>query len=165
MQRSSWVVLLLKIDHDSAISIKRRCAALSVTPPASKGDRGLFFCAALCDDGGPNCILRRPNPAQMQHRKDTPFVASLYRRRPRIGPCRFGVPLKVENLNHAVPYCLAPEGFFDRDGFDVRCVAAVLGLQCRPQLLTYSGVIQPTPSPQRPPKLLGTHLKLGLVFT
>ena len=62
----------------------------------------------------------------MQHGKEPPLVASLYRRRPGVGFVGLGMAVNSENVNDTVPYGFTLEYFFDRRRLDKRSRAAVL---------------------------------------
>jgi hypothetical protein len=63
----------------------------------------------------------------MQHCIEPAFVASVHRRRPRIGHSSAGMVVQIENMNGAFLDCLALEDLFDRLGTDPNGGTAVLG--------------------------------------
>src|SRR5262245_32959917 len=66
------------------------------------------------DDRRPYCLPRRGNRGLMQHRKEPPLIASLYRRGPSVGYPRPGMAVNFEDVHDAFPDCFVLECFLDR---------------------------------------------------
>jgi hypothetical protein len=76
----------------------------------------------------PHRILRRLDPAHVQHGKEPSLLASLYRGRPSVSArSPRGVAFEVEDVHHALPYRRTRIRLFDWHGLSKRGRAAVLG--------------------------------------